>query len=142
MAKKSRRTRKSYRLLSEAEWEYAAQGRAGSQVFGKGNANCRGCGSRWDNKQTAPVGSFRPNGFGLHDMLGNAWEWTQDCSNGSYSGAPTDGSAWTSGDCSRRVLRGGSWDYIPRGVRSAIRSRNRTTDRYDIIGFRISRTHP
>ncbi len=118
------------------------KGGTGSQVFGKGNANCRGCGSRWDNKQTAPVGSFRPNGFGLHDMLGNVWEWTQDCSNGSYSGAPSDGTAWTSGNCSRRVLRGGSW-YVSSGfVRSASRDGGGTSFRGDIIGFRISRTHP
>ena len=72
----SRKTGKSYRLLFEAEWEYAARGGAKSEVFGKGNANCDGCGSRWDNKRTAPVGSFRANGFGLHDMLGNVMEWT------------------------------------------------------------------
>ena len=138
----SRRTRKSYRLLSEAEWEYAAQGGAGSQAFGKGNANCRGCGSRWGGKQTAPVGSFRANGFGLHDMLGNLWEWGQDCWNESYSGAPSDGSAWTSGDCSRRVLRGGSWYYFPRLVRSAFRDRGWAAGRGSFVGFRISRTHP
>ena len=80
------------------------------------------------------------NAFGLHDMLGNLWEWGQDCWNESYSGAPTDGSAWTSGDCSRRVLRGGSWNNNPRNVCSANRNRNRTTNRNNNIGFRISRT--
>ena len=74
--------------------------------------------------------------------LGNVWEWTQDCWNESYSSAPTDGSAWTSGDCSRRVLRGGSWSDIPRDVRSADRGWIRTTFRISFIGFRISRTHP
>ncbi|HJN88416.1 MAG TPA: SUMF1/EgtB/PvdO family nonheme iron enzyme, partial [Dehalococcoidia bacterium] len=79
---------------------------------------------------------------GLHDMLGNLWEWGQDCWNESYSGAPTDGSAWTSGDCSRRVLRGGSWSYGPRDVRSANRFRVRSAIRSNNVGFRISRTHP
>ncbi len=74
--------------------------------------------------------------------LGNVWEWTQDCWNESYSSAPTDGTAWTSGNCSRRVLRGGSWNYSPGFVRSANRLGSRTTDRDYFIGFRISRTHP
>ena len=104
------------RLPSEAEWEYAA--RAGSVTkyswgneIGSNQANCDVCGSQWDGKQTAPVGSFDPNGWGLHDLHGNVWEWVQDCWNGSYQGAPTNGSAWESGDCSRRVLRGGSWNF-------------------------------
>ena len=140
----SRRTGKSYRLLSEAEWEYAALGGARSQVFGKGNANanCDGCGSRWDNKQTAPVGSFQPNGFGLHDTLGNVWEWTQDCWKWGYLDAPADGSAGTSGNCFRRVLRGGSWFVRPRDLRSANRDRLGTTIRGEDVGFRVSRTHP
>ena len=104
----SKMTGKPYRLLTEAEWEYAA--RAGSTTayfwgdeIGKGNANCAGCGSQWDNRQTSPVGSFKPNAFGLYDMAGNVWQWVQDCYHGNYDGAPTDGSAWTIGDCSRRV---------------------------------------
>ena len=95
----SKMTGKPYRLLSEAEWEYAA--RAGTQTayswgdeIGKGNANCNGCGSQWDNKQTAPVGSFAPNAFGLYDMHGNVWEWVEDCFHDNYNGAPEDGSAW------------------------------------------------
>jgi formylglycine-generating enzyme required for sulfatase activity len=110
----SRMTGQPYRLLTEAEWEYAA--RAGSTTvyywgdeIGKGNANCAGCGSQWDNRQTSPVGSFKPNAFGLYDMAGNVWQWVQDCYHDDYKGAPTDGSGWTSGDCSRRVVRGGSF---------------------------------
>ncbi len=110
----SSQTGASYRLLSESEWEYAA--RAGSSTaynwgnqIGSGRANCDGCGSQWDDSQTAPVGAFSPNAFGLHDMHGNVYEWVRDCWNESYSGAPSDGSAWQTGNCSRRVLRGGSW---------------------------------
>ena len=90
-------TGKAYRLLAESEYEYAA--RAGTQTaypwgdeIGNGNANCNGCGSQWDKKQTAPVGSFPPNGFGLYDMVGNNWAWVEDCYHANYEGAPTDGS--------------------------------------------------
>ncbi len=141
----SRRTRKSYRLLSEAEWEYAA--RAGSATarpwgagIGKNTANCRGCGGRWNGKQTAPVGSFSSNRFGLHDMMGNVYEWTEDCWNDGYQGAQNDGTAWTRDDCKKRVLRGGSIYDGPRYVRSAYRLRNTTDFRNSSIGFRVART--
>ena len=141
----SKMTGKPYRLLSEAEWEYAA--RAGTQTayswgdkIGKGNANCNGCGSQWDARQTAPVGSFAPNAFGLHDMHGNVWEWVEDCYHDNYDGAPTDGSAWTAGgNCSVRVVRGGSWHDGPQYLRSAYRVGSATADRYDILGFRVGR---
>jgi len=140
-----------YRLPSEAEWEYAA--RAGrmtarwwGDAIGVGNANCNGCGSRWDGRLIAPVGSFGPNPFGLYDMLGNAWQWVSDCWNESYVGAPTDGSSWTRGDCSKRVLRGGSWSNVPVFVRSAARSRadaaGRDFDLSSYAGFRLARTLP
>ena len=135
----------TYRLLTEAEWEYAA--RAGTSTaynwgnqIGSGRANCQGCGSQWDKRQTAPVGSFGANGFGLHDMHGNVWEWVADCWNGSYNGAPSDGSAWTSGDCSDRVLRGGSLYFIPRNLRSAYRLGGPSGYRDLNIGFRVART--
>src|SRR5262245_26537709 len=94
----SRLTGKAYRLLTEAEWEYAARAGTTTQFYwgddaGKNNANCGGCGSNWDNKQTAPVGSFKPNAFGLYDMAGNVWEWVEDVWHNNYEGAPTDGSA-------------------------------------------------
>jgi formylglycine-generating enzyme required for sulfatase activity len=140
----SRKTSKAYRLLSEAEREYAA--RAGSTTayswgdqIGKGNANCNGCASQWDDRQTAPVGSFAVNAFGLYDMHGNVWEWVQDCYHGNYNGAPTDGSAWTGGDCSRRGVRGGSWHSYPQSVRAANRGRLASGVRYNDVGVRVGR---
>jgi formylglycine-generating enzyme required for sulfatase activity len=141
----SRKTGKPYRLLSESEHEYAV--RAGTttpypwgQEIGKGNANCSTCGSQWDNKQTAPVGSFAPNAFGLYDMVGNVWQWLEDCWSNGYNGAPADGSAWTAGDCSRRVARGTSWLGDPEALRSAYRSWGPADLRDDIFGFRVGRT--
>ena len=141
----SRRTGEEYRLPTEAEWEYAA--RAGTTTkyswgdeIGQNRANCEGCGSRWDDSETAPVGSVPANAWGLHDMHGNVWEWVQDCWNGSYAGAPVDGGAWLSGDCSERVLRGGSWYNLPRNLRAALRSGDTTGNRYGDNGFRVART--
>jgi len=142
----SRMTGKPYRLLSEAEWEYAA--RAGTQTayswgdeIGKNNANCNGCGSQWDKRQPAPVGSFTPNAFGLYDLHGNVWEWVEDCVHRDYNGAPKDGSAWTAdGDCSRRVFRGGSWVNLPEGLRAARRNRFTSVSRVTYLGFRLGRT--
>ena len=149
---------KSYRLPSEAEWEYAA--RAGAETeyhFGNDKSQlCRyanhadtSTGYSWGNtgcsdgvgKRTATVGSYQPNAFGLHDMFGNVAEWIQDCRNWGYQGAPTDGSAWTSGMCDRRVLRGGSWSDSPGYLRAADRGRN-TDDgaRLNYSGFRVART--
>jgi formylglycine-generating enzyme required for sulfatase activity len=139
------KTGNSYRLLSEAEFEYAA--RAGTQTayswgngIGNGNANCNGCGSQWDEKQqTAPVGSFAANALGLYDMAGNVWEWAQDCYHDNYSGAPSDGSAWASGYCAR-VVRGGSWYGTPQDLRSANRLDNTPDYRRSSVGFRVGRT--
>ena len=86
------------------------------------------------------MGSFRANGYKLHDVLGNVWEWTEDCWNESYDGAPRDGSAWESGNCGRRVLRGGSWDSEPWGLRSANRYWYSSGVRSDFLGFRVART--
>jgi formylglycine-generating enzyme required for sulfatase activity len=139
------RTGKPYRLLSEAEWEYAA--RAGSQTaypwgkeIDKGNANCNGCGSEWDNKQTAPVGQFPANKFGLHDMHGNVWEWVEDCFHPNYNQAPSDGTAWTTGECNVRMVRSGSWNYNPDALESAHREGRSTTNRDPYVGLRVGRT--
>ena len=140
----SQKTGKSYRLLSEAEWEYAA--RAGtttayywSDGIGSGNADCTGCGGVWNGSQTAPVGSFRANAFGLYDMLGNAWQWLGDCYSENYDGAPADGSVWQAGDCNRRMLRGGSWNSEGKYARAAYRGRNRIDARFEDFGFRVAR---
>jgi formylglycine-generating enzyme required for sulfatase activity len=142
----SKVTGKHYWLLSEAEYEYAT--RAGTQtVFpwgddvGKNNANCAGCDSEWDEKQTAPVGSFSPNKFGLFDMVGNVWEWVEDCEHGGYAAAPIDGSAWIEdGNCSYRIIRGGSWYVSPESARSADRYRATAIARRGDLGFRVART--
>ncbi len=142
----SKMTAKTYRLVYELEWEYAA--RAGTttaaywgDAIGKNNAACIGCGSKWDDLQPAPVGSFKPNQFGLYDMAGNLWQWTQDCYHDNYDGAPTDGSAWaTPPACKYRVTRGGSWCDTPSLFRSAARTRITTVNRYDFLGFRVART--
>jgi formylglycine-generating enzyme required for sulfatase activity len=141
----SRLTGKPYRLLTEAEYEYAARARTQTAYpwgdnIGKGNANCNDCGSKWDNMQTAPVGSFSPNAFGLYDMEGNVWEWVQDCYQEDYNNVPTDGTADTADDCSRRVLRGGSWYDYPENLRSASRSGYAPASRDTIVGFRVGRT--
>ncbi len=90
--------------------------------------------------ETSPVGTFEPNGFGLYDMHGNVFEWVEDCGNTTYRWAPKDGSAWTEGDCSLRVLRGGSWYDSPRLLRSADRFWNYPSVRDDVRGFRVTRT--
>jgi formylglycine-generating enzyme required for sulfatase activity len=138
-------TGQPYRLLTEAEWEYAA--RVGNTtayywgpVIGTGNANCNGCGSQWDNHQTSPVGSFKPNAFGLYDMAGNVWQWVLDCYHKTYDGASADGSAWLSGDCSARLVRGGSWADVPSYLRAASRSADSPDARIDNVGIRVARS--
>lgn len=159
----SEETGADYRLLSEAEWEYAA--RAGTSTYrfwGDDRDNSEACayanvrdqtplpnGDNWPDDMnacndrmvlTAPVGSYNANPFGLYDMLGNVWEWAEDCWNETYAGAPGDGAARLDGDCSRRVLRGGGWSSSPAIVRSATRLRDTYTDRGYNIGFRLART--
>lgn len=140
----SKQMGKSYRLLSEAEWEYAA--RAGTStrypwgdVPGTNTENFRSS-SQWGGKQTALVGSFTANRFGLHDMVGNVVEWTQDCRNDSYAGAPKDGGAWETGRCDARVTRGGSWLSAPEFARVAFRLGVDSVYRNNFVGFRLART--
>ena len=139
----SRKTGKVYRLPSEAEWEYAARAGTdtpywwGSEV-GSRQANCRQC-DTGKSEQTFPVGTFKANQFGLYDTAGNAAEWTEDCWNDSYAGAPSDGSAWLTGDCKLRVLRGGSFDSQATYARSMARFRYDANVRYSANGFRVAR---
>ena len=142
----SRKTGGGYRLLSESEWEYVA--RAGTRTrywwgdeVGENRANCVVCWSQWVGGPVA-VGSFLANGFGLHDVLGNAFEWVEDCWDDSYRGAPTDGSAWESGNCDSRVIRGGNSETYPEILRSAYRNRYTAGERLNNghVGFRVART--
>ena len=138
----NRKTGGNYRLPSGAEWEYAA--RAGSATLyswgddiGHNHANCdNDCGDSY--QYAAPAGSFRANAWGLHDMHGNVWEWVQDCWNDSYEGAPSDGSAWESGDCGLRVFRGGSWFQEASLITSSIRDYGPRFGHGHLVGFRLA----
>ena len=137
-------TGERYRLPTEAEWEYAARGGQQSRGYKYAGSNEPGSVAWYDKNSgstTHPVGQKAPNELGLYDMSGNVWEWLEDCWNVSYAGAPADGKAWESGDCSGHVVRGGSWYYGPRTLRSAVRFRNLSgrRDSFD-SGFRLART--
>jgi formylglycine-generating enzyme required for sulfatase activity len=132
-----------YRLPSEAEWEYAA--RAGSRTVypwgdrfdpGKANSEGREGADRWE--AAAPVGSFPPNAFGLYDMVGNVWQWMDDCEHNDFHGAPTDGSAWKTGDCNWRMVRGGSWVQDARGMRVSLRLWEDLPRHFQSMGFRVA----
>ncbi len=140
-----------YRLLSEAEWEYVA--RAGTEtpfytgrVIDAKQANFNGefpymLGEKGTyRRKTVPVGTFKANPFGVHDILGNVFEWTQDCWNPSHKGGPNNGEPRTDGDCKFRIMKGGSWVNHAYQIRAAKRTRYTTDYRYDDYGFRIART--
>ena len=159
----SAKTGKNYRLPSEAEWEYAA--RAGTKTrfsWGDGSewvcadANVldvsgRASHPKWNwsvicddgHSETAPVGSYKPNPWGLYDMSGNVWEWTQDCWHPDYTNAPASGAAWLErddGECSRRVNRGGGWGNNPRTIRTSTRDADGVENSGDALGFRVVRS--
>ena len=140
-----------YRLPSEAEWEYAARGgtataRWWGEAIGSGHANCNGCGSKFDYRTLGDVDAFTVNPFGLSGVLGNAWQWTEDCWHDNYIGAPSNGSAWTERNCRRHVVRGGSWNNVPVFIRSATRSGSSPNggefDYSSLAGFRVARNLP
>jgi formylglycine-generating enzyme required for sulfatase activity len=157
-----KRTGKPYRLLSEAEWEYAARGRTSPGVYPRfffgddETAVCR-YGNGSDQKArdsrvgftfascndgyayTSPAGHYEPNAFGLHDMSGNAMQWTADCHHDSYNGAPADGSAWTASSCKGHIIRGGGWSDSMKDLRSANREWAED-DGGSYRGFRVART--
>jgi len=154
------KTGNSYRLLSEAEREYAT--RAGTstpfwwgssieleQANYAGNFGYPSAPAKGESRQktltattfqTFPVKSFQPNPWGLFQVHGNVWEWVEDCPHDNYSGAPTDGSAWTTGDCTSRVRRGGSFKFNPSPLRAARRSKGSTGLRNPDLGFRVAKT--
>jgi formylglycine-generating enzyme required for sulfatase activity len=134
----SQRTGHTYRLLTEAEWEYAA--RAGTTTAYYTGDSISAQQASFNSSSTRPVGSYAPNNFGLYDMAGNVWQWVQDCYADSYVGHASDGSAFETGNCSDRVIRGGSWNYFPQVLRSAFRFRFSPSFRYFFLGFRLART--
>lgn len=160
----AQKTGKPYRLLSEAEWEYAARaGVQGAAWWGEDSSQACRYANVSDRVRkrvfqlsaeayafecddghgpTAPAGSYQSNAFGLHDMLGNVWEWVEDCQNGSFEGAPDDGSAWAKGNCNRRMTRGGSWYDKPDVVRLAQRRWSVAKERSSAVGFRVARRLP
>lgn len=136
----SEKSGKTFRLPSEAEWEYAAHGGTKTKYpwgdhIDKNQANCANCGSTFDG--TSPVGSFAPNHYGLYDMAGNVYEWCLDSLNDTYTGAPTDGSAWLTGNNERKINRGGSWQRRDIDATVSRRCHDEASLKNSEIGFRV-----
>jgi formylglycine-generating enzyme required for sulfatase activity len=146
--KLSLKTGQAYRLPSESEWEYACRANTRNEYCGSDYVDA----VAWFGALTTPAGNSarttnrvglkQANAWGLYDMSGNVWEWTQDCWNDNYNGAPVDGSAWNSGHCGQHVLRGGSWQYSPQLTRAAVRIHYASTFRLNILGLRVARSSP
>ncbi len=143
----SKRTGHSYRLPTEAEWEYVH--RAGTTTrfwwgddVGTNKANCKDCKSKWSAKSSAPVGSFKANPFGVFDTSGNVFEWVEDCWNADHLGAPKSTQARTEGDCGYRVIRGGSFYYFNKVARAFYRAKNPPGVKSYWLGFRVLRELP
>jgi formylglycine-generating enzyme required for sulfatase activity/serine/threonine protein phosphatase PrpC len=140
----SRQTKQKYSLPSEAQWEYAARAGTTKDFWwgidaGTGNAHCLGCGSPANMRKATEIGSFPANPWGLHDTSGNVAEWTLDCYNRSYNGAPDNGDAWQDGDCSKRVVRGGSFSNAGDGSNNTKRAKYTAGTKLTHIGFRVVR---
>ena len=140
----SEQTGARYRLPTEAEWEFAARSHSNKRFWwgkevGENHANCFDCGGQWSGSQTARVGSYAASPFAVHDMAGNVMEWVQDCYQSGYADAPLDGSAVVTGECSARVVRGGSYSSPADSLRSASRDKHAPDLRLDNLGFRLVR---
>jgi len=140
----SARTGKGYRLPSEAQWEYAASAGERSPFWWGFQAEperavCFDCGTKWDNRSSAPVGSFGPNPLGLYDTAGNVMEWVDDCYHADYTGAPLDGRPWDEENCSFRVARGGAFNKPARSMHSTVRQHLAPDTRINALGFRLAR---
>lgn len=134
----SQATGKRYRLPTEDEWEWAARGGTTTawswgDAVGEGHANCRHCGTPWGGKQTAPAASLPANGYGLHDMAGNVWEWVSDCWHDDRAAPPE------AGDCAFRITKGGAWYYVPSQSRPTVRARTPVGLWSYTVGFRVVR---
>jgi formylglycine-generating enzyme required for sulfatase activity len=136
------KTGKSYGLPSEAQWEYACRAGANQTYCGSDAVDSVAIYGRATGDRTLPVGGKQANAWGLYDMSGNVWEWVQDCWNDNYDDAPADGSALTTGECSQRVLRGGSWGNNPQVSRATSRGKGRAAYRDGFQGFRLARILP